>query len=67
MMFDKIGECIMVRLSKVTRIRSVSKKRPSAPAVKTGALKETLPNGFKEHKNALTGEVAAKAFIAKVR
>ena len=57
----------MVRLSKVTRIRSVSKKRPSQPAQKTGALKETLPNGFKEHKNALTGDVATRAFIAKIR
>ena len=57
----------MVRLSKVTRIRAVSKKRPSTPQVKTGALKENLPNGFKEHKNALVGDLASQAFIAKIK
>ena len=57
----------MVRLSKVTRMRAVSKKRPAKPHVKTGALKENLPQGFKEHKNALTGDLASGAFIAKVK
>ena len=57
----------MVRLSKVTRMRSVSKKRPSKPSVKTGPLKETLANGFKEHQNALTGDLASRAFISRIK
>jgi hypothetical protein len=57
----------MVRRSKVARIRSVSKKRPSAPAAKSGSLKENLPLGYKEHQNALTGPAAAQAFIAKIK
>lgn len=57
----------MVRLSKVTRMRSVSKKRPSKPTAKTGPLKSTLAKGFKEHQNALTGEHATRAFISRIK
>ncbi len=57
----------MVRLSKVARMRAVSKKRPSKPSAKTGPLKSTLAKGYKEHANALTGEMASQAFIAKVK
>ena len=54
----------MVRLSKVTRMRSVSYKRPAAPAKKTGAKKEK--QAFKPHENAFTGELAARAFVPKI-
>ncbi len=57
----------MVRLSKVARMRAVSKKRPAKPQIKTGPLKENLPQGFKEHKNALAGDLAGRAFIAKIK
>lgn len=57
----------MVRYSKVERMRSVTRKRPSAPAKKTGAVKENLPGGFKEHVNALTGKQASTAFIPKIK
>lgn len=57
----------MVRRSKVERMRSVTRKRPSAPAVKTGPQKENIPHGFKHHENALTGERATLAFIPKIK
>lgn len=55
----------MVRLSKKTRDRSVSPRRPRKPAEKTGALKDALPSGYKVHQNALLGQVAEGAFIPK--
>ena len=55
----------MVRLSKQTRKRAVSFKRPSKPAKKTGPLKQTI--AFKEHQNALSGDFGAKCFIAKIK
>lgn len=57
----------MVRLSKQTRRRQKSHKRPKAPAVKTGPLKETLENGYKEHVNALTGDLSKKAYIPRIK
>jgi hypothetical protein len=55
----------VVRLSKVTRMRSVSYKRPSAPAPKSGAKKQKL--AFKEHKNAFQGELATRGFLPTIR
>ena len=55
----------MVRLSKQTRDRSVSKKRPKRAGVKTGVRKEV--HGFREHMNALVGADAGEAFIPKVK
>jgi len=55
----------MVRLSKVTRMRAVSFKRPSAPAKKTGPKKQTVV--FKAHKNAFEGELATRAFLPKIQ
>jgi hypothetical protein len=54
----------MVRLSKQTRNRSVSHKRPKRAGVKTGPQKEAL--AFKEHANALSGAEAQGAFIPKL-
>lgn len=56
----------MVRLSKKTRDRSVSFKRPKAPSKKTGPLPDNLPKGYKEHVNVLTDEKSKKLFIPKI-
>ena len=57
----------MVRLSKQTKIRSVSRRRPAPPAKKTGPLKDALPNGFKSHANAIQGDLAQASFIPKIK
>lgn len=55
----------MVRLSKQARRRSVSYKRPKAAEEKTGAKKDALKNGFREHPNAISGQAAQMAFFPK--
>lgn len=55
----------MVRISKQSEKRNRSPRRCKAPSQKTGPIKEKL--GFNEHPNALSGEVAAKAFIPKIK
>lgn len=57
----------MVRISKQSERRNQSPRKYKAPSVKTGPLKENLPNGFKAHDNALSGELSAKAFIPKIK
>ena len=57
----------MVRISKQAERRSVSYKRPSPPAKKTGPKKDALPQGFKPHANAIEGSLASTAFIPKIK
>lgn len=57
----------MVRISKQGERRSKSHHRPRPPAQKTGPTKENLKEGYKPHANALEGEIAAKAFIPKIK
>jgi hypothetical protein len=57
----------MVRLSKQTKIRSVSRRRPAPPAKKTGPVKDALPQGFKPHDNAIEGAIAQTSFIPKIK
>ncbi len=57
----------MVRISKQTERRNRSPRKNRAPSVKTGSLQDKLPKGFKEHGNALSGDVAATAFIPKIK
>lgn len=57
----------MVRISKQNERRQVSPRRPSAPRPKTGPLRDKLPLGYKEHVNAIEGQLAAKMFIPKIR
>jgi len=57
----------MTRLAKQVKDRSVCPRRPRNPAKKTGAKKDHLSKGYKEHPNALEGELAAKAFVPKIR
>lgn len=57
----------MTRISKQNerRMRSPKRRRP-ALSTKTGPLKDALPNGFKEHTNAVEGETAKSMFVGKV-
>jgi hypothetical protein len=57
----------MVRISKQAERRSQSRRRTKAPSAKTGARQDNLPQGYKEHQNALPGDTAATAFIPKIR
>lgn len=58
----------MVRISKKSERRSVSPRKCRPPSlVKTGPRSENLPKGYKEHANGLSGEMAALAFIPKIK
>lgn len=57
----------MVRISKQSERRNRSPRKNRAPSPKTGPMKDNLPKGFKEHSNALEGDVAATAFIPKIK
>ena len=57
----------MVRISKQEERRNQSPRKHRNPSQKTGPLKDNLPNGFKEHANALEGGVEKLAFIPKIR
>ncbi|MBA3958699.1 MAG: hypothetical protein H0X51_09960 [Parachlamydiaceae bacterium] len=55
----------MVRISKQSERRSRSPRKHRGPTVKTGTRKDNLP--FKEHNNAIEGELAGTAFIPKIK
>lgn len=57
----------MVRVSKQEehRNRSPRKKRPAS--IKTGSKEDNLPKGYKEHTNAMEGDLSRQFFIGKVR
>lgn len=57
----------MTRMSKQGKRRNQFPRRPKAPAVKTGSKTDALPKGFKEHGNALDGELASMAYIPKIK
>jgi len=57
----------MVRISKQAERRSASPRKCRAPSPKTGSKKDALTLGFKEHANALTGDIAQQAYIPKIR
>ena len=57
----------MVRISKQGKIRSVSRRRPKPPAKKTGPKKDKLAAGFREHPNAVVGNLAQNLFIPKIK
>jgi hypothetical protein len=56
----------MTRTSKQEERRARFPRRPKKPSVKTGSKKDNLPNGYKEHANAFTGENEVTVFIPKV-
>lgn len=57
----------MTRMSKQSERRMVSPRRPRQPGVKTGPKRDNLAKGYKEHENAIAGDMAASIFVAKVR
>lgn len=57
----------MTRMSKQGERRAKSHRKHRPPAMKTGPKKDKLTNGFKEHSNALEGDLAATVFIPKIR
>ncbi len=57
----------MVRISKQAEKRSRFPRKTRAPSAKTGPLKDHLPKGFKEHPNAVSGDLAAAVFIPKIK
>lgn len=57
----------MVRISKQSKIRAVSRRRPAPPAKKTGPVKDNLPQGFKPHANAIGGDLSSASFIPKIK
>jgi hypothetical protein len=56
----------MVRISKQQERRSVSPRKRKAPSKKTGPLKDNLPLGYKEHTNAIQGNLSLQFFIPKI-
>lgn len=57
----------MVRPSKQQERRARYPRKHRAPQPQTGPLKDKLPLGYKEHANSLEGDVAATAFIPKIK
>lgn len=57
----------MVRISKQKEKRSRSPRKPRLPGVKTGPRSDKLALGYKEHTNALEGELAGTTFIPKIK
>lgn len=57
----------MVRISKQGEKRSRFPRKHRAPSAKTGSLQDNLPKGFKEHANALEGDLAKMVFIPKIK
>lgn len=57
----------MVRISKQSERRNQSPRRTRAPSEKTGPRKDKLAAGYKVRENALEGDLAARAFIPKIK
>lgn len=57
----------MVRISKQAEKRSRFPRKHRAPSAKTGSLQDNLPKGFKEHSNAVAGELSSAVFIPKIK
>ena len=55
----------MVRISKQEERRQVSPRKYRYPSPKTGALKDKLPLGYKEHANGFVQEKNTTIFIGK--
>lgn len=57
----------MVRMSKQGERRNRFPRRRRAPSVKTGPLKDNLPDGFKGLSNAVEGDLAKTMFVPKIK
>ena len=56
----------MVRMSKQGERRAKCPHRCRPPMQKTGAKKDNLPKGFKNHANAAAGDQSNRIFIPKI-
>lgn len=57
----------MTRISKQAERRHVSpRKRHYPSSIKTGPKRDNLNVGYKEHANAVQGDLASSIFIGKV-
>lgn len=57
----------MTRMSKQSKRRAKCPRKCKPPTPKTGPKKDALPKGFKEHVNALHGDLAKEIFIPKIK
>jgi hypothetical protein len=57
----------MVRISKQAERRGRFPRKHRALSAKTGPIQDNLPKGFKEHSNALEGDLAKIVFIPKIK
>jgi hypothetical protein len=57
----------VVRISKQAEKRSRFPRKHRGPSEKSGPLKDNLPGGFKEHPNAVEGDISKMAFIPKIK
>ncbi|MFT4552711.1 MAG: hypothetical protein ACI9S8_001337 [Chlamydiales bacterium] len=57
----------MTRLYKQAEHRGLMPRRPKIAGPKTGAKKDNLPQGYKEHPNAVEGDTASQIFVPKIR
>jgi len=57
----------MVRISKQNQRRNQSPRKHRPPMPKTGPKADNLTLGYKEHANAIEGDMANKFFIPKIR
>lgn len=57
----------MVRISKQGERRNRSPHRCRPPSPKSGPKEDNLPQGFKVHTNAVTGNLSERIFIPKIR
>lgn len=57
----------MVRISKQSERCGRFPRKHRAPSAKTGPLQDNLPKGYKEHTNALEGDLAKMVFIPKIK
>lgn len=62
-----IKESFMVRISKQQERRNRFPRKHRKPSEKTGPLACNLPNGFKDHANAVEGDLAKTIFIPKIK
>ena len=57
----------MVRMSKQGEKRHRFPRKHRAASAKTGPLQDNLPHGFKDHPNAIEGDLAKMVFIPKIK
>lgn len=57
----------MVRLSKQTKRRKLSPRRPKGARIKPPKAQPKHKIAFKEHENALEGDLARVKFIPKIK